>query len=141
MAIVRGNQGALYFDKEGSGTLTEIETVRSWTLNVEKEVLDATAQGDTFRSFVGSLVTGTGTAEVLYDKPANGGAANDFIVSSVTETDNAVAKFELYMDENATKKITFDGLITGADYSATVGEVEVITINFSASGTITVSNL
>jgi hypothetical protein len=43
------------------------------------------------------------------------------------------------LDTSGTKKITFTGIITSADYSATVGELEVITVNFISSGTITAS--
>lgn len=142
MAIVRGNQGALYFFKDTTQDAAEIEMVRSWTLNIEKEVLDSTSQGSTFRTFVGSLITGTGTAEVLYNKPS-AGAAQDFITGAVTPTDNAVCRFKLMMEDgdSTDKEITFSGLITGSDYSATVSEVEVITVNFSVSGAITVTSL
>lgn len=143
MAIVRGNQGALYFYKDDTQDEAEIEMVRSWTLSIEKEVLDATSQGATFRSFVGSLITATGTAEVLYNKPTASSADRDFIIGAVTETDNATATFKLMMEDgdSTDKEITFSGLITGSDYSATVSEVEVITVNFSVSGAITVTNL
>ena len=142
MAFVRGNQGALYFFKDNSQDPSEIEMVRSWTLNVEKDVLDATSQGATFRLFVGGLISATGSAEVLYNKPASG-ADRDFIIGAVTETDNATAKFKLMMEDgdSTDKEMTFNGLITGSDYSATVSEVEVITVNFSVSGEITVTNL
>ena len=47
------------------------------------------------------------------------------------------ALFELFLDTTGTKKISFDGVITSAEYSATVGEIEVITLNFVTNGAIT----
>ena len=35
------------------------------------------------------------------------------------------------------KKISFSGIITGAEYGATLGEIQVITVNFITSGAIT----
>ena len=34
------------------------------------------------------------------------------------------------------KKISFSGIITGAEYGAVLGEIQVITINFITSGAI-----
>jgi hypothetical protein len=51
--------------------------------------------------------------------------------------DEGLALFELFLDTTGTKKISFDGVITSAEYSATVGEIEIITLNFVTNGTIT----
>ena len=47
MAFYRGQQGTVFFDKAGSGGLSEIAAVRSWSMTVEKESLDVTDHGDT----------------------------------------------------------------------------------------------
>jgi hypothetical protein len=60
-----------------------------------------------------------------------------FIEHANTVTDQGEALFELFLDTSGTKKISFDGVITSAEYSATVGEIEVITVNFVTNGTIT----
>jgi hypothetical protein len=54
-----------------------------------------------------------------------------------TATDQGLALFELFLDTTGTKKISFNGVITSAEYSATVGEIEVITMNFVTNGAIT----
>ena len=64
---------------------------------------------------------------------------NVFIEAANTASDAGGALFELYLDTTGTKKISFDGLITSADYSATVGELEVVTCNFVTNGAITLS--
>ena len=137
MAFYRGQQGTIKFDKDAAGAaLGEIAAVRSWSLSVEKESLEVTDHGDTFRAYVGGLVSGSGSCEVLYDAPGAGDKL-DLIKEALTTEDPANANFELYLDESGDKKMSFAALVTSAEYGATVGEIEVITINFTANGTIT----
>mgnify|MGYP003113028467 FL=1 len=139
MAFYRGEQGTIKFDKDAGGVeLSEIASVRSWSMTIDKESLEVTDHGDTFRSYVGGLIGGSGTLEVLYDAPGAGDKL-DLIKEVVTTEDPANAELELYLDESGGKKITFTALITNAEYAATVGELEVISINFTANGTITLS--
>jgi hypothetical protein len=138
MAFYRGQQGTVFFDKAGSGGLSEIAAVRSWTMTVEKESLDVSAHGATYRANVGGLISGSGTIEVMYDAPGAGDKL-DLITDANQATDEADAAVELYLDETGGKKITGTIVVTSAEYSATVGEIEIITINFVSSGTLTLS--
>lgn len=137
MSIIRGNQGALEFREAGnSGQVLEVATVRSWSLSIEKEALEHTSQGDYSRKFVGGLVSGTGTCEVLYDASGENTITYKLLREAVIQKDTAGAYFNLCLDQEEGKMISFSALITGADYSATVGEIEVITISFNTSGNI-----
>lgn len=135
MAFYRGEQGSVKFDDAGSTTAT-IASTRSWSMTIEKDVMDTTALGATYKSNVGGLISGSGTVELIYTASSADGT-NVFIEAANTATDQGVAAFELFLDTTGTKKISFVGLITSADYSATVGELQVITCNFATSGTIT----
>ena len=66
MAIIRGEQGSVEFET-GSGTLATVVGTRSWTLNITKETLDTSVHGNSFRQFVGSMISGSGTVELVYD--------------------------------------------------------------------------
>ena len=137
MAFYRGQQGTVKFDKDAAGgALSEIASVRSWSMSVDKEVLEVTDHGDTFRAYVGGLVSGSGSCEVLYDAPSAGDKL-DLFNEALTTEDPANANFELYLDESGDKKLSFAALVTNAEFSATVGEIEVVTVNFTANGTIT----
>jgi len=138
MAFFRGQQGTVFFDKAGSAGLSEIAAVRSWSMTVEKESLDVTAHGASYRANNGGLISGSGTIEVMYDAPGAGDKL-DLLKEVNTATDPADAAVELYLDEAGTKKITGDILVTSAEYSATVGEIEIVTINFVTNGSITLS--
>ena len=139
MAILRGEQGAVQFDAAGSSNATIVGT-RSWTLNITKETLDTSKHGDTFRSFVGSMVSGSGTVELVYDPDATGQAG--FIEDVVTTADPADATFELFTTgtTSGTDSVSFAGIITSMDIASTAGDLVVATCNFVTSGAIT-SNL
>jgi len=48
------------------------------------------------------------------------------------------ALFELFPDSSASaKKFGFSGIITGAEYGATIGEIQEISISFISTGAIT----
>jgi hypothetical protein len=135
MAFYRGQQGSVKFDDAGSSAAA-ITSTRSWSMTVEKESLDTTALGDTYRANVGGLISGSGTCELMYTA-SSADETNVFIEHVNTANDAGAALFELYLDTGGTKKISFDGVITSAEYSATVGEIEVITVNFVTNGAIT----
>ena len=134
MAFYRGQQGSVKFDDAGSSAAA-ITSTRSWSLTVEKESLDTTALGATYRANVGGLISGSGTCEILYTA-SSADETNVFIEHVNTANDAGEALFELFLDTTGTKKISFDGVITSAEYSATVGEIEVITLNFVTNGAI-----
>jgi len=137
MAFYRGQQGSVKFDDAGATALA-IASTRSWSMTVEKESLDTTALGNTYRANVGGLISGSGTVELLYTA-SSADETNLFIEHVNTANDEGTALFELYLDTTGTKAIIFDGVITSAEYTATVGEIEVITCSFVSNGTITLN--
>ena len=139
MAVLRGEQGAVQFET-GSGSLATVVGTRSWTLNITKETLDTSKHGDTFRSFVGSMISGSGTVELVYDPDATGQAG--LIEDIVKASDSADASFELFTTgtSSGTDSVAFGGIITSMDIASTAGDLVVATCNFITSGTIT-SNL
>ena len=139
MAILRGEEGAVQFDAAGSTNATIVGT-RSWTLNITKDTLDVTDHGDTFRAFVGSLVSGSGTVELVYDPDATGQAG--LIEDVIKANDGADASFELFTTgtSTGTDSVAFGGIITSMDIASTAGDLVVATCNFITSSTIT-SNL
>jgi len=139
MATLRGEQGAVQFDAAGSSNATIVGT-RSWSLTITKETYETTDHGDTFRAFIGGLVSGSGTVELVYDPDATGQAA--FLEDVVTTNDPADATFELFTTgtSSGTDSVSFAGIITDMEITSTVGELVVVTCSFVTSGTIT-SNL
>ena len=139
MAVIRGEEGAVQFDAAGTSNATIVGT-RSWTLSISKETLDTSKHGDSFRTNVGSMISGSGTVELVYDPDATGQAG--FLEDIVTTADPADATFELFTTgtSTGTDSVSFAGIITSMDIGSTAGDLVVATCNFITSGAIT-SNL
>ena len=135
MAFYRGEEGSVKFDDAGSSN-SAITSTRSWSLTLDKEVLSTTVMGDTYGGNVGGIIQGSGSVEVIYTASSSDETAA-FIDHINTATDAGTASFELFLDTSGDKKISFDGVVTSADFSATVGELEIITVNFTTNGAIT----
>ena len=139
MATLRGEQGAVQFET-GSGSLATVVGTRSWSLTITKETYETTDHGDTFRNFIGGLISGSGTVELVYDPDATGQAG---LIEDVVKTNDATdASFELFTtgSSTGTDSLQFGGIITDMEITSTVGELVIVSCNFVTSGTIT-SNL
>ena len=134
MAFFRGEEGSVKF-KNGTGTTEAIVSTTGWTLDTTKDTLDVTAHGATSRSFVGGLISGSGTIDFLYTA-ADGNETATLVDDVLTTEDAGDAQFELFMDTSGTKKVSFTGLVTGTSLSATTGDLETVSVSFITSGTI-----
>ena len=148
MDFYRGEQGNVLFKHDAADTLTAITAVRTWSLTIDKESLEVTKMGDSFRDRVGGLIGGSGTIEVFYEKTAAGDGKGDLIreilTTAATESTNASAELYTYdagSQGSGSEKITFDILITSAEFNATVGELQVVTLNFETKGTIAIASV
>ena len=135
MATLRGEQGSVQFET-GSGTLANVVGTRSWSFTATKETYDVTAHGATSRSFVGGLISGSGTVELVYDPDANNQAE---LIEDVFKASDAVdANFELFTtgSTTSTDSLKFAGIITDMEITSTVGELVVASCSFITSGDI-----
>tara|TARA_R100000353_G_scaffold172665_1_gene138090 strand:- start:1797 stop:2213 length:417 start_codon:yes stop_codon:yes gene_type:complete len=135
MAFYRGEEGSVKF-KNSAGSVAAVTSTTGWSLSVSKDTLDCTAHGATSRSYVGSLISGTGSVEILYTA-ASGDETANLINDVLTTEDAADALFELFLDTSTSKKISFNGIITGAEFGTTVGDLQSVSVSFQTSGAIT----
>jgi hypothetical protein len=117
-------------------------------LTIDKESLEVTTLGQRFRDRVGGLIGGSGSIEVFYEKTAAGDGKGDLIREILTtpETESTAASAELYTYDadsqgSGSEKFAFDLLITSTEFSASVGELQVVTFNFETKGTITLTTV
>ena len=136
MAAVKGDVGQVKFD-DGGSSVNPVLGTREWSMSITKDTQETTVQGDTFKSYVGGLIEGEGSAVLQYDNAASGETAT-FMDGILTTGDAATAAFELFPDSaSGTKKISFTGLITNFEQGSAIGDVSTINITFKPSGTIT----
>ena len=135
MAFFRGEEGSVSFDN-GTGSVGAIASTTAWTLDVTKDTLDITAHGDTSRKNIGSLKSGSGTVDLIYTATSGDDTA-EIITDVLTSEDSGDAAFNLFLDTSGTKKLSFNGIITGTTYSSTVGDLSTISVSFVTTGDIT----
>jgi|TARA_Y100000289_G_scaffold151_1_gene148 hypothetical protein len=135
MAFFRGEEGSVSFDN-GSGSVGAVASTTSWTLDVTKDTLECTAHGDTSRKYVGSLKSGSGTVDLIYTATSGDDTA-EIITDVLTAEDSGDASFNLFLDTSGTKKVSFNGIITGTTYSASVGDLNTVSVSFVTNGDIT----
>ena len=135
MAFFRGEEGSVKF-KNGSGTTEAIVSTTGWTLDTTKDTLDVTAHGATSRSFVGGLVSGSGTIDFLYTA-ADGNETATLVDDVLTTEDAGDAQFELFLDTSGAKKMSFSGIVTSADFGTSIGDLQSVSVSFQTSGAIT----
>ena len=136
MAAIKGDVGKIMFHN-AAGTEADISGLRSWSLSISKDTMETTVNGNTSKTFIGGLISGEGSAELIYD-PSGNSDYQAFIDDVLVTGDAGDALFELFPDSNTSaKKISFAGIITSAEYGATLGEVQVINVSFITNGAIT----
>jgi hypothetical protein len=137
MTAIKGDVGKIMFNN-AAGTEADVGQTRSWSLSVSKDTHETTKQGDTSKTFIGGMISGEGSAELLYNPGETGAGYTSFIDDVLVTGDNGDAVFELFPDSaTSAKKISFSGIITGAEYGATMGETQVINVSFITTGAIT----
>ena len=135
MAFFRGEEGSVAFDN-GSGSVGAVASTTAWTLDVTKDTLDITAHGDTSRKNIGSLKSGSGSVDLIYTATSGDDTA-EIITDVLTSEDAGDASFNLFLDTSGSKKLSFNGIITGTTYSSTVGDLTTISVSFITTGDIT----
>ena len=135
MATIRGESGSVQFET-GSGTLATVVGTRSWSFTATKETYDVTAHGATSRSFIGGLISGSGTVELVYDPDATN---QPELIEDVFKASDAVdASFELFTtgSTTSTDSLKFSGIITDMEITSTVGELVIASCSFITSGDV-----
>lgn len=136
MSTIRGEQGSVQFET-GGGTLAQVVGTRSWSFTATKETYDTTAHGATSRTFVGGLISGSGTVELVYDPDATN--QPELIEDVFKANDSVDATFELFTTGSTTltDSLKFAGIITDMEITSTVGELDIVTCSFITSGDVT----
>jgi len=135
MAFFRGEEGSVSFDN-GTGSVGAVASTTAWSLDITKDTLDVTAHGDTSRKNIGSLKSGSGTVDLIYTATSGDDTA-EIITDVLTSEDAGDASFNLFLDTSGSKKLSFNGIITGTTFSSTVGDLSTVSVSFVTTGDIT----
>ena len=131
---LHGKNGAIYFDgPKGGGGAKKVATKTEWTLNLNRDYVDATVFGDTNKTYLTGLKDVQGTFNGLLD------VSGDLIVNA-TDSDN-VAVY-LYGDDRNSFELLLAYGPALIDASITASNTDAIRVsgNFRAGGAWTVFN-
>lgn len=126
---LHGKNGAIYIDgPKGSGTKVSNKT--EWTLNLNRDYVDATVFGDTNKTYLVGLKDISGTYAGLMD------TSGDLLVNA---TDEDTKQIYLYADDGASPVLIASGPgLLDASITASNTDAVKVTGNFRASGNWTV---
>lgn len=123
--ILSGSTAALYFDG------TRIGKCRSLSLDIEREALQTTKQGDLDRTFIPGLRGSSGSASLFYDPEDTATAA---VLAKAYDDGTTLSGMELVFDLIGSKKVTASILLTNVGVSTSYGSAAVCEIQFQISG-------
>jgi hypothetical protein len=127
---LHGKNGAIYLNG-AKGTGTKVATKTEWTLNLNRDYVDATVFGDTNKTYLVGLKDLSGTYAGILD------VSGDLLLNA---TDEDIVQVYLYADDRA----SFEVLVASGpglfDSSVTASNTDAIRItgNFRAAGNWTV---
>ena len=82
------------------------------------------------------MLSGSGTVDLIYTATSGDDTA-EIITDVLTAEDAGDASFNLFLDTSGSKKLSFNGIITGTSYSSTDGDLSTISVSFVTNGAIT----
>ena len=141
MATYTGKSGVIKIsDTAGSGTLTAVAEVKSFTLDSTMDTIENTRMETPLnsRTYVAGLETSTFTAEVLYS--AQEVSADAAVVIPALILGQEAGTFELYPSANndaangGSTKISGSCLVTGYSISSSFDDMVTATISAQVTG-------
>lgn len=127
MARTPGRFGRIYLAATDSGSARPVGATRSWTIDAQSEQYDATAQGDTSKTFGAGLPGGSGSFEAFYDSSSYAG---DVFTAA---RDGLARKMYAYPDATDSSKYWFCTAFVSASVSSDVGGMTTVSGKFSAA--------
>ena len=129
---LHGKNGAIYFNgAKGSGT--KVATKTEWTLNLNRDYVDATVFGDTNKTYLVGLKDIQGTFNGILD------VSGDLLVNA---SDSDAVSVYLYGDDRSSFELLLAHGPSLIDASITASNTDAIRVtgNFRAAGAWTVFN-
>jgi predicted secreted protein len=120
-----------------SGSETAVASVRSWNLDITREVVEDTAMGDGNRTYKKGLQDYSGSMDIVYDSSE----ATAVKTGLTPDTDTAI-NIELYSDVNdVSSKFAGAVIVTSYSITASYDGLTEASVSFQGTGALTTSNI
>ena len=132
MATYRGTDGAVFVGTDRVGE------VRSFTLDISAEVINANVMGDTWAKNKGGIRSFSGSIEAYFDDADTGQTAIQAGIAAGTSV-----TLNLYPMGNSSGNIVFSGaaIITGINRSQSHDGMVEVSFNYTGDGALTQSTV
>lgn len=137
MANYEGSAGTVKI-KSGSDALTAIASVRGWSMDITRDVVENTSMASGgVRTYKKGLQTYSGSMDIVYDD-----SENTIVSAALTpDTDDAVS-VEFYSDSTVdATKFAGDVIITGYSVTASYDGLTEASVSFQGTGAITTASI
>lgn len=137
MATLVGNDGLIKIDN-ASGTLTEVVSVRNFSVDITSDTIETTTMQQSQRTYVKGLSSWSGSADIYFNTDNYTGGANPIAALNPTgvSVGASTVTVELYLD-NPGKKFGGEAIITGFTVNSSMDGMVEASIAFQGSGTCT----
>ena len=136
-----GKDGALGVSTDDGATFTNIAMLTSWTVTQNAELLECNYMGATWKESKSGLLGWEGSAEANFTDTAGAGSDQAANTDGAPNASLGVgSKVRLYFYPKATDTdfgFTGDAIITSIENSATLGEVQTVSLSFTGTGSLT----
>lgn len=133
MAMYEGSNGSVKL-LDGTGTLTAVARIRSWTISVTRDTVEGTSMASGgVRSYLKGLETYSGSMEIIYDDSTS----SEVNTALNPSTDTAITA-EFYPDQSVVGT-KFAGEIIVTEFSITASYDGLVTasVSFQGNGALT----
>jgi len=137
MATYEGSAGTVKI-KSGSDTLTAVASVRSWSMDITREVVEDTSMASGgVRTYKKGLQTFTGSMDIVYSDSE----ATAVSTALNPDTDDTVS-VELYSEGTTdTTKFAGDVVVTSYSISASYDGLTEVSVSFQGTGALTTASI
>lgn len=120
-----------------SGSETAVASVRSWNLDITREVVEDTAMGDGNRTYKKGLQDYSGSMDIVYDSSE----ATAVKTGLTPDTDNTI-NIELYSDANDdSSKFAGAVIVTSYSITASYDGLTEASVSFQGTGALTTTSI
>jgi len=129
MATYEGSNGSVKVDVDASGSSVAVAEVRSWSIDIAREAVEATSMGDGSRIYKKGLQGYSGSMDIVYDD------TSEAVVSvALDPSSDQTISIELFPDASVTGT-KFEGDIIVTSYSVTAAFDGLVEASVSFQGT------
>lgn len=120
-----------------SGSETAVASVRSWNLDITREVVEDTAMGDGNRTYKKGLQDYSGSMDIVYDSSEAAAVKTGL----TPDTDNAI-NIELYSDaSDDSSKFAGSIIVTSYSVTASYDGLTEASVSFQGTGALTTTSI